>query len=318
VLEPLRAIRTRDELEDLAQDISGMAQRVLGYNQQLEFEIAEKTSEISRDLELAREFQEALMPKSFPRIPSDDTLAPFSLDFRYLYKPAHSVGGDFFHVVKLDDLRAGVFIADVMGHGARAALVAAILRTLLQNLGAESTEPARFLAALNRHFHAIVRGSGETIFVSAFYMVVDTGAGTVCYASAGHPSPFVASRSDGQVKPLIDRLQGNPALGILTAVTYQQWAFALQGGELFILFTDGVHEACNEAGEEFGLERVRETIQQQLDQSADVPAAIVGEVQRFIAPSQPADDICIVAFEVKATSTRGEARMGAPQAANAR
>jgi len=299
VLEPLRAIRTHDELEDLARDFSSMAQRVLGYNEHLEREIQQKTMEISRDLQLAREFQEALMPHSFPKVPSDTSLAPFSLSFRHLYKPASSVGGDFFDVVKLDDHRAGVFIADVMGHGARSALVTAILRTLLQNLAAESTEPARFLATLNQHFHASIRNSGETMFVSAFYMVVDAGAGTVCYASAGHPSPFVADKRSGQVHPLIEHLQGNPALGIFPDGNYQQWIRPLQGGELYVLFTDGVHEAYSETGEEFGLERVCETIRRQLNRpDADVPVAIVTEVQHFIAPAAPADDICIVTFEV--------------------
>jgi sigma-B regulation protein RsbU (phosphoserine phosphatase) len=299
VLEPLRAIRTRDELEDLARDFAGMAQRVLGYNEKLEREIELKTSEISRDLQLAREFQEALMPHNFPKVPSETVLAPFSLNFRHLYKPASSVGGDFFDVLKLDDHRAGVFIADVMGHGARSALVTAILRTLLQNLAAESAEPARFLATLNKHFHAIIRNSGETIFVSAFYLVVDAAAGTVCYASAGHPSPFVAEKGTGEVYPLIEHLQGNPALGIFPEGTYQQWCRSLQGGELYVLFTDGVHEAYSESGEEFGLERVRETIRRHLNLvDADVPAAIVADLQHFIAPAAPADDICIVTFEV--------------------
>lgn len=242
------------------------------------------------------------MPHSFPKVPSDNALTPFTLNFRHLYKPASSVGGDFFDVVKLDDQRAGVFIADVMGHGARSALVTAILRTLLQNLASESAEPARFLSTLNRHFHGIIRNSGETIFVSAFYMVVDTGAGNVCYASAGHPSPFVADRTSGDVSPLIETLQGNPALGIFADGTYQQWTRSLQGGEMYMLFTDGVHEAYNQAGEEFGLERVRDTIRAQLgDSEADMPTAIVNAVQHFIAPAAPADDICIVTFEVKRT-----------------
>jgi len=301
VLEPLRAIRTRDELEDLSRDFSSMAQRVLGYNKQLETEIAAKTAEISRDLQLAREFQEALMPHGFPKIPTDSAGAPFNLNFRHLYKPASSVGGDFFDVVKLDDERAGVFIADVMGHGARSALVTAILRTLLQNLAAESAEPARFLSTLNRHFNAIIRNSGETIFVSAFYLVADTGNGLMCYASAGHPSPFIAKKGNGDVLPLIEHLQGNPALGILPEATYQQWTRPLQDGELYVLFTDGVHEAYNESGEEYGLDRVREVILTQLGQeNADVPTAIVADVQQFISPALPADDICIVAIEVTA------------------
>jgi len=102
-------------------------------------------------------------------------------------------------------------------------------------------------------------------------------------------------------------LQGNPALGIFAEGSYQQWSRPLHDGELYVLFTDGVHEAYNQAGEEFGLDRVRATIRRQLDRSdADVPAAIVADVQHFIAPAAPADDICIVAFEVR-TTQRAEA-----------
>lgn len=298
VLEPLREIQTRDELEDLARDFDGMAQRVLGYNAHLEREIAEKTAEISRDLQLAREFQEALMPHTFPKIPSEATHAALSLGFRHLYQPASTVGGDFFDVVKLDDHRAGVFIADVMGHGARSALVTAILRALLQNLSADGGEPGKFLATLNSHFYNTMRNSGETIFVSAFYLVLDTKSATVRYASAGHPSPFLARRSTGEVKELVEHLQGNPALGILAETTYQQWSKPVQAGDVFVLFTDGVHEAYNCAGEEFGLERVRNVIRQQITEfEPDIPAAMVAALQRFIAPAVPADDICIVALE---------------------
>ena len=297
-LEPLRQIQTRDELEDLARDFGGMAQRVLGYNEQLEREIAEKTAEISRDLQLAREFQEALMPQSFPKIPSEPWQASLSLGFRHLYKPASSVGGDFFDVVKLDDHRAGVFIADVMGHGARSALVTAILRALLQNLAADGSDPGRVLAKLNSHFYNTMRNSGETIFVSAFYLVLDTQSATVRFASAGHPAPFVARRSTGEVEELIQHLHGNPALGILAETTYQQWTQPVKPGDVFILFTDGVHEAYNCDGEEFGLERVRKVIREQMGEfEPDIPAAIVAALLRFIAPAVPADDICIVALE---------------------
>lgn len=298
VLEPLRQVQTRDELEELARDFGGMAQRLLGYNEQLEREVAEKTAEISRDLQLAREFQEALMPHTFPKIPSEPTHASLTLGFRHLYQPASSVGGDFFDVVKLDDHRAGVFIADVMGHGARSALVTAILRALLQNLSADGTDPGQFLATLNSHFYNTMRNSGETIFVSAFYFVLDTKSATVRYASAGHPSPFLARRSTGEVTELVQHLQGNPALGILGETSYQQWSQPVQRGDVFVLFTDGVHEAYNCAGEEFGMERVRKVIREQMgDFEPDIPAAIVAELQRFIAPAVPADDICIVALE---------------------
>ena len=240
------------------------------------------------------------MPSSFPQVPSEPASAPISLDFRHLYRPAHSVGGDFFDVVKLDDQRAGVFIADVMGHGARSALVTAILRTLLQNLAAESSDPARFLSELNSHFHSVIRNSGETIFVSAFYLVVDTRTATARYASAGHPSPFVANRKTGDVRQLIPMLQRNPALGILPRAKYDQWEEPVKAGDVFVLFTDGVHEAYNETGEEFGLTRLQDVIRAQLrSNGVDFPTAIVAAQQTFIAPAQAADDICIVALEVK-------------------
>lgn len=299
MLEPLKRIDTRDELQDLARTLVKMGRRVLGYNAHLEREIAAKTAEISRDLKLARDFQEALLPRSYPKIPSEGTLAPLRLNFSHLYKPAYSVGGDFFDVLKLDDHRAGVFIADVMGHGARSALVTAILRTLLQNLAEESTEPGRFLTKLNQHFHAAVRQTGETIFVTAFYMVVDTLAGTARFASAGHPSPFAGHRATREVHPLTGSLRGNPALGILPDCEYRQWSLTLEPGDFFIFFTDGVHEAYNTDGEEFGLDRVRDVIASHfIRPEADLPKAIVHALETFIAPATPGDDICIVAMEV--------------------
>jgi sigma-B regulation protein RsbU (phosphoserine phosphatase) len=302
-IEPLRKIRTHDELEDLATDFAGMARRLLGYNEHLEREISLKTEEISRDLQLAREFQEALMPTSFPRVPSEPASAPLSLNFRHLYKPALSVGGDFFDVLKLDEYKAGVFIADVMGHGARSALVTAILRTLLQNLAAESEEPARFLTTLNKLFHNSISNSGDTIFVSAFYLVLDTRAATANFASAGHPSPFRAHQESNTVEPLLETLHGNPALGFLANASYQQWTLPISPGDVFVLFTDGVHEAYRHDGEEFGLERMRKIIREQLLQpQPEIPTAIVAELQQFIAPAHPADDICIVSLEVKGSA----------------
>ena len=122
-----------------------MAVRVLRYHEQLEEEIAFKTAEIQRDLQFAREFQEALMPRSYPQVPTEPGAAPLALGFHHVYRPASSVGGDFFDVLKLDDYRAGVFIADVMGHGARSALVTAILRTLLHDLSRWADDPAQLL-----------------------------------------------------------------------------------------------------------------------------------------------------------------------------
>ena len=174
MLAELERIDTGDEIEDLARDFNAMSRRVLTYHEQLEGEIAAKTASIQEDLQFAREFQEALMPRSYPQVACTHTAHPLRLNFHHVYKPTSSVGGDFFDVLKLSDTRAGIFIADVMGHGARSALVTAILRTLLQDFADQANDPAKFLALINRHFISITGQGNQFVFVSAFYLVLDT------------------------------------------------------------------------------------------------------------------------------------------------
>ena len=302
-LEPLRRISTGDELEALAGEFAYMAGRVLTYHERLESEIAQKTAEIDRDLEMAREFQEALMPRVYPRVPSADQPDAIALEFHHHYQPASTVGGDFFDVFKLGDHRAGVFIADVMGHGARSALVTAILRALLQNLAAESEQPAVFLAALNQHFRQIMRNSPEIVFVTAFYIVIDTQASTATFASAGHPSPLLADRARGVAELLLGSLHGNPALGVFPDATYSQWSRPVRKGEVFVLLTDGVHEASDSGGVEFGLDRLRAAFETGLRQpGAEIGRVIVDELHRFVNPEPLADDICLVTVEITAAN----------------
>jgi sigma-B regulation protein RsbU (phosphoserine phosphatase) len=304
-LEPIRRIKTGDELQELAREFAYMAGRVLTYHDRLERDLAMKTAEIDRDLKMAREFQEALMPHEYPLVPTAQHAAAVALEFHHIYRPASSVGGDFFDVMKLSDHRAGIFIADVMGHGARSALVTAILRALLQNLAFATDNPATFLERLNEHFHEIVRESEDTIFVSAFYLIIDTETATANFASAGHPSPFVANRMTREVVPLVGNLKGNPALGLLPGARYSQWTRAVTAGDVFLLFTDGVHEAYNASGEEFGLDRVRAAISAYLPRGGhDFSQALVDAVHAFIQPAAPADDICLVTVEVTATPAK--------------
>lgn len=300
-LEPLHQIKTHDEIGDLARDFAIMAARVLTYHERLELDLAIKTAAIEADLEMARDFQEALMPHDYPKVPTDGNGGTICLDFHHIYQPASTVGGDFFDVLKLSDHRAGIFIADVMGHGARSALVTAILRALLQNLAFGTDDPAHFLASLNQHFHAIVRESHETIFVSAFYIIIDTLTATAVCASAGHPSPFVANRQTGVITPLLGSLRANPALGLFPDARYSKWSRPVQAGDLFLLFTDGVHEAQNSAGEEFGLARVHALIAAGLKRSGhELGQTVVDAVHEFIAPAAAEDDICMVTVEVLA------------------
>ena len=245
------------------------------------------------------------MPREYPKIPTPGCSDALELKFHHVYTAASTVGGDFFDMVKLSDHSVGVFIADVMGHGARSALVTAILRTLIQDFVHDTSEPAAFLEIVNRHFHEIVKQSKEFIFVSTLYLLIDTESEEVRFASAGHPSPLFADRERGSVTPLFEGLRDNPALGLFPSSTYEQHVKGIIPGDIFFLFTDGAYEATNENGKEFGLAGMRKVIASHLlESSAEIDEAIVGAITGFLGQSSPTDDICLVSVEVMAARAK--------------
>ncbi|NQU09531.1 SpoIIE family protein phosphatase, partial [bacterium] len=298
VLAELDRVRTGDELEDLAREFRLMAIRVLRYHEHLEAEISRQTRAIQQDLQFAREFQEALLPHQYPEVPTPPADG-MVLRFHHVYQPASTVGGDFFDVLKLDDHRAGIFIADVMGHGARSALVTAMLRTLLYDLSHQADDPARFLGLINENFHQLVNHSGQFLFVSAFYLVIDTAKGLATYASAGHPSPYLAERSSRRAHRLIEGLHNNPALGLFPDSQYTNFTSFPGPHDVFLLFTDGLFEALNPAGEEFGVDRLRSVIEANLDRDvAGLCQTVIDTMSQFTEGTPLNDDVCLVAVEV--------------------
>lgn len=304
ILADIARIHTGDEIEELSREFGFMASRVLSYHQQLEAEIELKTSELQGDLKMARDFQEALMPHRYPPIPAQPRPGGLRLEFHHIYQPTSTVGGDFFDVIQLSENRAGIFIADVMGHGTRSALITAILRTLLQDFAHEATGPAALLGVVNTHFHDVVRQSNEFLFVSAFYLVIDVEKQTATYASAGHPAPLLAEGCRKNVAPLIEDLRDNPALGLFAEREYRQWSQSITGGDVFLLFTDGLYEATNAQGEEFGQDRMAAILATARTRpAAEITAALVTAVHDFLGPAPLTDDLCLVTVRVDAVPT---------------
>ncbi len=299
-LARIESIKTGDEVEELAQDFGVMTSRVMRYNRELEAEVDAKTSLLREELEMAREFQTALMPSVAPGYSTGQVRDPLRLGFAHFYQPASTVGGDFFDLIELDEHRTGVLIADVMGHGARSALVTAILRAVVRNNVAAAGDPGKFLGILNRELHEIVDRSHQTLFVTAFFMVLDTKEGRASWAVAGHPAPLRARRSTGNPPQLLwTGAQRQPALGLLPEAVYHSSGSAIRAGDVFLLFTDGVVEAENPAGKDFGIQRLVATFDEALDGPlAAMPAKIVCEVDAFQKRKNHDDDVCVVAVEV--------------------
>ena len=291
-------IKTGDEMEAFAQDFSAMSGKLLRYQEDLKTELAAKTAEIQRDLDMARDFQQAFLPRDYPRVPTHLDEGRFTLNFHHIYRAAMSVSGDFFDVIKLNDHCAGVLIADVMGHGTRSALVTAILRTLLHGLAQAGEDPGLFLSLLNHHFHDTMKRTDQVIFVSACFVVFDTREATARCASAGHPSPLMGNRKTGHVEPVYKDLKKNPALGLLPAASYQVFSRELREDDVYLLFTDGVEEAMNEQDEYYGIERLCRAMTENLKLDiGDLTEAIVDDILKFSGNLPLSDDLCLVTAE---------------------
>lgn len=307
-LKIIEGIRTGDEIEALASDFAVMTSRVMRYHRELEAEVAAKTSVIREDLEMAREFQNSLMPSEYPQIPARADASLLRLQFAHFYQPASTVGGDFFDLIEMDENRAGILIADVMGHGARSALITAILRALVRNRSRKAEDPGLFLSDLNRHLLDVIARSGQTLFVTAFFLVLDTLHGKALWAVAGHPAPLRVRRGSGKApEPLWTEPQHQPALGLLEDAVFRTHESTMKPGDVFLLFTDGALEAENPAGEPFGIERLIRSLDQALDgPMAAMPAKIVCDVTAFQRRRNYDDDVCLVAVEALAAAENAE------------
>ncbi len=168
-------------------------------------ELRAKNKSLEQDLEMARELQCALMPQRFPTFPHGASEEESAVRFYPFFRPSMIVSGDFFDVLAISDERAGLFICDVMGHGVRAALVAAIMRSVVSELRPLWTKPGDLLVAVNRALLGAFKNSDVTLFASAFYVLADVGKGHLRYANAGHPNPLHLAHTENLPKLLLRR-----------------------------------------------------------------------------------------------------------------
>lgn len=269
-----------------------------------EREIQAKNDQMETDLRMAMELQQALLPKEYPLFPPTATAEMATLRFAHLYQPASLVGGDFFHVVRLSDHSAGVFICDVMGHGVRSALITAMLRALIGAEGLSLADPGLLMTHLNRELTAILKQTGTVLFVTALYCVFDSEELVMRHARAGHPAPLHVRRSAGEVQ-FASGLDGaaGPALGLFAGSTFGTSSSHLSSGDLVLLFTDGIIEAENAAGAEWGAAGLKQAARANLQTCGrDLLDLLLANVRAFTGASEFADDVCLASIELQNTS----------------
>lgn len=302
------ASTTKLPLRDKAGEIIGTfgLSRDITERKQMEQELRAKNDALEEDLEIARELQTALLPHSYPSIPRGADIAESTLHFHHFYRPSTGVSGDFFDILDIDDNVAGVFICDVMGHGVRSALVAAIVRTMVKELRSTWADPAKFLTKLNAELRTALRQSEMPIFASAFYVVADLSQSQLRYANAGHPWPLLqekdAVKSIAKLSPLYDGKPG-AALGLFDGVQYELYHRAMAPRDVVLMFTDGLFEVEGPNGEQFDYRRLVTSLKQWSDLDPyEICSNLIREVREFSAETEFSDDVCLVSMEIDAHS----------------
>jgi sigma-B regulation protein RsbU (phosphoserine phosphatase) len=267
-------------------------------------ELRKKNEEMEDDLKMASEIQQSLLPQpqQYPSFPKSAGPGESGFRFSHRYLPTGTVGGDYFNVLALSDTEAGVFICDVMGHGVRSALIAAMVRALVEELKPLGGDPGRLLTQLNRDLCAILKHTGSPTLTTAFYLTADYTTGAVRYANAGHPKPFLVQRSSGKVESLGNttaKRKSNPALGLFNEALYDSSERQLAPGDLVMLFTDGLYEVERPNLELYTQEMLVEAVRRR----SNLPAGelfdeLLAEIKQFAQGQNFMDDVCLVGMEI--------------------
>lgn len=268
-------------------------------------EVQRKNAQMEADLMLAREIQQAFLPQQFISFPQPGAPVAGALRFYHRYRPTTALGGDFADVLLVSDHQAGILVCDVMGHGVRSALVTAVVRGLAEELMSVASDPGEFLTQLNRGLLKVLQRTKTPMFMTALYLVADVERHEVRYASAGHPSPMRLRKHANNHHADTVEIMGfpdaepGPALGVFKEAGYATCQSPLQAGDLLLLFTDGLVEIENEAGEEFDEARLLASIRARaMYPPEQILDDVIAEALRFSGQAEFEDDICLMGMEV--------------------
>ena len=219
-----------------------------------------------RDFEEARLIQRGLLPTSVPQVGG--------IDLSVSWQPADGVGGDCFDTLAFGKV-LGISIADIAGKGLPAALLMSNLQAAVRAFAQENASPASICSSVNR---LLCRNMASGRFATFCFARIEPAARRIVYSNAGHNPPFVL-RADGRTEQLNE---GGMVLGVFPDNAYEQGEVALSPGERVLFYTDGITEARNAAGDEYGEERLAAAALKVRSSSADaIKHAVLADVNAF-------------------------------------
>ena len=248
---------------------------------------ANEKKRLDHDLAIARDIQRILLPAEAPIVNG--------FEISGVNVPARQVSGDYFDYIKVDDERLGVAIADVSGKGIPASLIMAICRSVLRSQAIGNPSPADVLQKVNRQLYPDIK---EDMFISMAYLVLDHVRGGVTLARAGHDAPLLYQQKSQTLTPL--KTPGM-VVGIDSGDVFDRLttdvAVPLERNDCILLYTDGITEALDNEGNEFGLERTIASVQSSAKEGAQaIVTRLIDDLRNFVGSTPQNDDITMIAI----------------------
>jgi sigma-B regulation protein RsbU (phosphoserine phosphatase) len=276
--------RSRFQQDDLDLLASVAWQAALAIENAQNHEQLLKRRALERDLELAHQVQQALLPDKTP------TLTGYQ--FFSFYEPANQIGGDYFGYIPMPGGRLAVVVADVAGKGVSAALLMAKLSAEVGYLLATEPTPASAMDCLNSSFERVLNDR----FVTMAIVVIDPATHEVTIVNAGHMAPLLR-KADGTVIDLGEDTKGVP-IGVDPDWKYELTVTKLEHGETVTIYTDGISEAMNTELQLYGIERIVTDLctRKETDTVDTLAGSLLENVKKFVGDQDQSDDMCLVCF----------------------
>ena len=243
---------------------------------------------IKGDLAVAREIQQAILPRIFPPFPEN----AHQLDIAASMNAAKDVGGDFYDFFRIDDNHIGFVIADVSGKGVPAAIFMAVSRTLIRATGIRGVQPSECMTYSN---NLLAKESVNCMFVTVFYGIYNIQTGEITYTNAGHNPPYLL-KADGSIQML--PMTKDIVAGALEDFQYSENKIQLAHGDTLLLYTDGVTEATNADFNEYGDERLKALLKNSAQNDCQqIIDKVKADVKAFAGEAEQSDDITLLALK---------------------
>jgi serine phosphatase RsbU (regulator of sigma subunit)/anti-sigma regulatory factor (Ser/Thr protein kinase)/transposase-like protein len=286
-LDQTLPIEGADEFSDIARAFNEMTTKF----KKAQENVVEQ-ERLQKEMQVAQEIQHALLPRRFPDIEG--------YDISTVYRAAKDVGGDYFDFVQIDEDILGIIVADVSGKGVPGSLVMTMIRTALRLEARGNYSPTDILARVN---HFVTDDVKRGMFITIFFITLDSAKRTISYASAGH-NPMILYRRDSDSCYFLNT-RGMPlGIALPDSVSFEESLefdrLKLKKDDMLVIYTDGITEAMNKAGEQYGNDRLIQFIKGHAELSPEeFTRKLDSDLSKFTGGAPQGDDITLVVIKEK-------------------